>query len=216
MTTEQTDIPGLLSWHVDSLTKRGLTRETIIAAMLKSVTDEQIKSIVGFSPATGAEARRGGLQGSPGVAIPFTDPTNPTKLRGTRFRLDYPAEIGGKAAKYISPKAAGNLLYFPPECRDKLSDVAVPLFFVEGEFKTLAAYQAGLFAVGLVGVYGWKGRGPDGQSQAIPDMDLITWKDRPVIIVFDSDVATNPQVSKARHELRMGHEVTAHRTHRTL
>src|SRR3989304_10143416 len=176
------DLPGLLSWHVDSLTKRGLTRETIIAAMLKSVTDDQIKNVVGFPPPAGEEARRRGLQGSPGIAIPFVDPINPTKLRDTHFRLDYPAEIGGKPAKYISRKGAGNLIYFPPGCGDKLPDISVPVFLVEGEFKALCAYQHGLFAVGLIGVYGWKGKGIDGQSQAITDLDLITWKNRQAII----------------------------------
>ncbi|HJW87059.1 MAG: hypothetical protein A2132_06250 [Nitrospirae bacterium RBG_16_43_11] len=198
--TNVEDLPGLSAWHVENLMKRGFTRETIITAMFKSVTHEQISGVVGFSPAAGEEARRRGLVGSPGIAIPFIDPINPTKLRDTRFRLDYPAEIGGKPAKYISRKGAGNLIYFPPGCSDKLQDISVPIFIVEGEFKALAAYQAGLFAVGLIGVFGWKGKGPDGQSQPIADFELIAWKGRQVIIVFDSDVATNPQVSKARHE----------------
>lgn len=199
MTTEIP--PGISVTHFDSLTKRGLTRDTIVAAMLKSVTHEQIKGSVGFMPLAGEEARRRGLEGSPGVAIPFTDPLHPQKLRGTRFRLDYPAEIQGKPAKYISPKGAANLIYFPPECSELLHDISVPAFITEGEFKTLTAWQHGLFCIGLVGVWGWKQKGTDGQSQAIPDMDLITWKGRQVVIVFDSDVTTNPNVLKARHAL---------------
>lgn len=195
------EMPGLTASHVDSLMKRGLTPETITAAQLKSVTHEQIKGSVGFSPPAGEEARRLSLVGSPGIAIPFVDPVNPKQLRGTRFRFDYPAEIGGKPAKYISPKGAGNILFFPPDCSEKLSDVSIPLFIVEGEFKALAAYQAGLFAVGLIGVYGWKTRGADGLSHVIPDFDLIELKGRQVFIVFDSDVTTNFNVQRARHEL---------------
>src|SRR3989304_4970342 len=76
----------------------------------------------------GEEARRRVLNGSPGIAIPYADPLHPKKLRDTRFRLDYPAEIGGKPAKYISRKGAGNLIFFPPGCSDKLPDISVPVF----------------------------------------------------------------------------------------
>lgn len=156
--------------------------------------------IAGFKPPPGPESKHLGLSGSCGIGIPFIHPLDKT-CRLTRFRLDYPAEIGGKPAKYISPKGAGNFLYFPPECSGKLSDASVPLIITEGEFKTLVAYEAGLFAVGLIGVWGWRTKGADGLSHVIPDFDLIEWKGRQVIIVFDSDVTTNINVQRARHEL---------------
>jgi hypothetical protein len=71
----------------------------------------------------------------------------------------------------------------------------------EGEFKALAAAQNGLLCVGLSGVWGWKTRGADGNSQAVPDLDLIEMRGRGVTIVFDSDVVLNTKVMQARHAL---------------
>lgn len=193
--------PGITSIHFESLKVRGFTIETIVSAGLKSVTADDIKTILGFNPPPGPEARRLGLSGSPGIGIPFFDLLN-GRLRLTRFRLDYPAEINGKPAKYLSPKGAGNILYFPPDCGEKLSDNSIPLIITEGEFKVLAAHQAGLFAVGLIGVWGWKTRvGSNLLSSVIADFDLINFNGRKIIIVYDSDAATNPSVEKARHAL---------------
>lgn len=193
--------PGISVTHFEALQKRGLTPNTIIAAKLKSVSAEDIRDILGFNPPPGPEARRLGLSGSPGIGIPNFDPMNPERIRQSRFRLDYPAEISGKPAKYVGPKKAGNIIYFPPGIGDKLPDVSMPMFITEGPFQTIMGHQNGLCTIGLAGVWGWKCRGLNGESQPIADLDLIAWKDRFVIIVFDSDVMTNQLVQKARHEL---------------
>jgi hypothetical protein len=86
-------------------------------------------------------------------------------------------------------QGAGNLLFFPPGCAERLKDTHELLYITEGEFKTLALWQAGLLCVGLIGVWGWRGKSLDRQSQSISDLDLITWQGRTVTIVFDSDVA---------------------------
>src|SRR5262249_51531286 len=127
--------------------------------------------------------------------------TGETRL--VRVRPDIAPVIDGKPAKYLSPKGAGNLLYFPPGCADRLKDPSEPLYITEGEFKVLAAWQVGLLAVGLVGVWGWRGKGLNGQGQPIPDLDLIAWRERTVVIVFDSDAAINLEVQRAQQALAM-------------
>jgi hypothetical protein len=175
--------------HIEALQKRGLTNATIDAAGFSSLSADQVLEVLKFNPNRSA-----------GLGMPFCHPqTGETRL--IRVRPDIAPIIDGKTAKYLSPKGAGNLLYFPPERADRLKDPAEPLYLTEGEFKTLAAWQAGLLAVGLVGVWGWRSRGLNSHSQPISDLDLIAWRERPVVIVFDSDAAINPDVQRARQAL---------------
>ncbi|HUF34787.1 MAG TPA: AAA family ATPase, partial [Gemmatimonadales bacterium] len=50
------------------------------------------------------------------------------------------------------------------------------------------------------GVWSWKQKGPQG-SVPIPDLDAIAWTGRTVYLVFDSDLATNPDVQRAETAL---------------
>ena len=189
-TTETRCYPPLLSLlHADDLFKRGLASETIEAARLRSASAEEVRSILNFNPTN-----------SSGLAIPYLHPlTGETRMM--RVRPDKPPVIDRKPAKYLSPKGAGNLIYFPPGCAERLRNTTEPIYITEGEFKVLAAWQAGLLCVGLIGVWGWRGKAMDNQSQPLPDLDLIPWQGRIVTIVFDSDVAVNPEVKRARHAL---------------
>jgi RecA-family ATPase len=175
--------------HIEALQKRGLTNATIDAAGFLSLSAEQVLTILKFN-----------LNRSGGLGIPFIHPTT-EETRLIRVRPDVAPIIDGKPAKYLSPKGAGNLLYCPPGCADRINDPTEPLYITEGEFKALAAWQAGLLAVGTVGVNGWKGKGLNGHGQPIPDLDLIVWRERTIIIVFDSDAAINPEVQRARQAL---------------
>ena len=175
--------------HVEALHKRGLTQATIDAAGFRSLTAEEVLAVLKFNPNRSA-----------GLGIPFSHPhTGETRL--IRVRPDVAPLIDGKPAKYLSPRGAGNLLYFPPGCADQLKNPEEPLYLTEGEFKALAARQARLLAVGLVGVWGWRGKDANGHGQPIPDLDLIEWRGRTVVAVFDSDAAINPEVQRARQAL---------------
>lgn len=172
------DNSRLSSDHRDALQKRGLTDETIEQAGLWSASPDEVRAILGFNPSN-----------SGGLVIPCFHPLTGA-IRMNRVRPNIPPLIDGKPAKYLSPRGAGNLLYFPPSCGERLKDTKELLYITEGEFKTLAAWQAGLLCVGVIGVWGWRGKGLNGQSQPIPDLDLISWQGRTVTIVYDSDVAT--------------------------
>ena len=174
--------------HVKQMLRRGLKSKTIEAAGLWSALPHQAEELLGFNPHAG------------GIVIPFFHPfTGEVPL--SRVRPDRPPLIGGKPAKYLSQKGAQNRLYFPPDCAPLLRDPTVPLIVTEGEFKVLLAYQYGLFAVGLIGVYGFRGKNKRGETGPISDLDLIVWENRVVTIVHDSDVATNERVRAARDAL---------------
>ena len=87
----------------------------------------------------------------------------------------------------------------PPRCRSKLADPSVPLWVTESNGKkTDAIAQAGFYAVGVNGVYGYKGRNQFGGVAWLADWDYISLKGRKVIIGFDSDTQTNSNVRRAR------------------
>jgi hypothetical protein len=94
-----------------------------------------------------------------------------------------------KPAKYESPRGIPNRVYLPPRVRECFADRSVPILFVEGEFKALAADQHGYAAIGLVGVNGWSKakESDDEERQPHPDIKDIVWKGRRVYIVLDSD-----------------------------
>src|SRR5437899_331240 len=109
-----------------------------------------------------------------GLAIPYVWPGE-DHVREYRLRRDHPdLEPSGSGFKevgrYLSPPGRGNKLYFVPgTCPNLLEDAEVPVVITEGEFKTqallrLAWHVAGdsaefpsFLAVGLSGVWGWKG-----------------------------------------------------------
>src|SRR5262245_10404680 len=170
--------------HRRIVTARGISLEMAAAAGLRTASSGEAKDVLGFDPK------------SSGILIPYTHPVS-GEIRTFRFRPDKPLIIDGKPAKYLSPRGIGNLFYFPPrfaQCEGKAT------FFTEGEFKTLAATQHDLLTVGLTGVSGWRTRA-NGNSEPIPDFDLLNIKGQKITIIFDSDVALNAQVKRARHKL---------------
>src|SRR5262249_60009081 len=128
--------------HQGLLADRGILKIAMEAG-LRSATCAEAKKILNFDPR------------SSGILIPYHHPVKGT-VRTFRFRPDVPLVINGKPAKYLSPRGVGNLIYFPPNAGTRVKEGAEPLLVTEGEFKALAATQAGLLCVGLSG--GWGGK----------------------------------------------------------
>ena len=135
----------LIDDHQRQMERRGITLETAKAAGLWSATADQVADILGFNPKSG------------GLVIPYFHPLTGQVVLN-RVRPDRPPIINSKPAKYLSPRGARNHLYFPPDAKDWIHDPTVAIGITEGEFKTLWAYQAGLHYVGLIGVWGWRGK----------------------------------------------------------
>ena len=104
----------------------------------------------------------------------------------SRYRCFY--EEGKDRPEYIQSiykkKETGNHLYIPANFdHDKLEGADTPIYFTEGEKKSLRAYQEGLLCIGLSGLWNWKKK----DEGLIPDFDKINFKDRKVFIVPDND-----------------------------
>lgn len=159
-----------------------------------------------------------------GIVFPVYWPGDPSPKE--RFlRRDHPdLESGSNGTlkargKYLAPPGRGNrLLFGPRETAEALTDAAAPIVLVEGLKKTLAAWRLSrwesaeprFLSCGLTGV--WNFRGTIGKAfdasgarvsvkGTIPDLDRVTWDGRSVLIVYDSDSATNPSVRAAREAL---------------
>jgi predicted P-loop ATPase len=160
-----------------------------------------------------------------GIIIPNRPPWNPENAREFRIRLDNPeleySSNGDvrESRKYIQPPGRPNILYFPPVLPlSALEDVALTIIITEGEFKTLALHRLAnhksepprFMAIGVAGCYNfWGVRGKTVASNGsrrdvkgvIPDIDRIVWDGRRVIVAYDADAETKPQVRAARWKL---------------
>jgi len=103
----------------------------------------------------------------------------------------------GKQVKYETPLGARMTLDVPPATRAVLDDPAVPLIFTEGIKKVDAINSAGGHAIGLLGVFNYRGKGEDGETANLPDFDHLNLAQRVADICYDSDVMTNPKVKAA-------------------
>ena|SRR5688572_17204869 len=144
-TESHSNLSLLSASHLAALRKRGLTDATIQEAGLWSANEQQVAEILHFDP------------GTEGIVIPYYHPITGEVVMN-RIRPDRLPVIGGKAAKYLSPRGAGNRLYFPPGAREWIIDPSIPIGLTEGEFKVLWTYQVGLRYIGLIGVWGWRGK----------------------------------------------------------
>ena len=181
-------LPSILPHHLIELRQSGLTDDTIRAAGIRSETSvATVKALL--------DTKQFPQRCLPALVFPFSD----TEGRNgyCRLRVDHPRVSGGKPVKYESPRGQPNQIYLPPGVADVLS-TNQELLVTEGEKKALAATQAGFPCIGLVGVFGWKqGR----KETLLPAMERIPWKGRTVYIVFDSDIATKPEVQDAECRL---------------
>lgn len=124
------------------------------------------------------------------------------------FRIRYLDPLPGfaglveKPQRYAQRKGTLNEVYYPPlnvEWEDVIEDPNVPIYITEGELKAAAGCAAGLATLGLGGVDVW--RSTKRMLPMLPSLKEINWKNRQVVIVFDSDAAHKPDVMRAQRVL---------------
>jgi len=182
--------PSLLDYHRHQLYASGLTDATIAAAGIYSETSpERNGEMLNWDgPANDLSAC---------LVYPYFDAAGQTVL--SRLKPDSPRiDPCGKPIKYESPRGASNRAYFPPGVREQVHPPGQTVLITEGEKKALALAQAGYAVIGLVGVYGWK---RSRREQLIDELEEVDWNGRDVVIVFDSDVSSNPDVQHAEARL---------------
>ncbi|OAI40626.1 hypothetical protein AYO38_05590 [bacterium SCGC AG-212-C10] len=130
----------------------------------------------------------------PALAIPIYNVHGEMAL--TVSRPDSPRQRAGKPVKYEWPSGQPLVLSVPPRCREHLDDPDVPLWITEGDKKADALASHGACAISLNGVSGGRGTNPKGGKTRLPCWDSIALNEREVILAFDSDSATKPQVMR--------------------
>lgn len=144
--------------HLADLRASGLSDDTIRAGNVYSLAPRFIEHFVGGGVSREIESA---------MCFPYQG--------GNFARIKLFPPLG--KMKYAQPANTSAHLYVPFSIKDDT------LYIAEGEKKTLAAYQHGLNAVGIGGVWNWISKG-----KPIDDLTLIQWEDREAVIVPDSDV----------------------------
>jgi hypothetical protein len=86
----------------------------------------------------------------------------------------------------------------PPSVQPLLGNPSVELWITEGVKKGDALASQGLCTIALVGgVWGFRGTNEHGGKVILPDWEHVALNGRLVYVVFDSDLATKPNVQAA-------------------
>lgn len=191
----------LLKQHIQDFAKSGLTAADAQAAGIYTESDPgRLGKLLGWN---GPAADLG-----PAWVAPYLDPDgSPTGYVGVK--PDHPRRAAnGKPRKYENPKGKPVRVYLPRGTIDKLADQGAVLIVTEGIKKALKAVKDGFACVALPGVDCWstkrkKGKAgkPVGKRRLLPDFDALGLAGRVVVVVFDSDAATNPKVMRAERAL---------------
>lgn len=137
-----------------------------------------------------------GIDGSPvtyaanGVAVPYMRP---------RYLAGGMTPLPKDGRKYDAPRGSGSQIYVPQAFTASiLPDGAVCV--VEGEKKAAALCKVGIPCVAIAGVDNVR-ESKSLTSALHPDLAAVVAQFSDVCIIFDSDIATNPNVERAEQRL---------------
>ncbi len=118
--------------------------------------------------------------------------------------FDPPVPFGAKKPqRYWQPPNTLPAFYLPPtlDWGAIAKNPELPLLITEGEKKAAAGCLNELATIGLGGVWSWRSK--KSQLVAIPDFDAFEWRQRTVLIVFDSDANEKEGVQQAMRMLAL-------------
>ncbi|OAI43519.1 hypothetical protein AYO38_02635 [bacterium SCGC AG-212-C10] len=180
-------------------TERTLTAEHL--EMLKvgsGISEEVIRQRGYFTIADFADARALGLKEVqcqvPALGIPVFNVHGEQVLIVSR--PDNPREREKKLVKYEWPFGQSLVISVPPQCQQHLNDPDVPLWVTEGDKKADSLASRGVCAISLNGVSGGRGTNAKGGKTRLECWQSIALNNREVILAFDSDSASNPNVMR--------------------
>lgn len=133
----------------------------------------------------------------PGLLVPMYR-ARTGECHGFQFKPAVPQVKPGtdKPMKYVSPHGQGNRLDVHPLCTDRVADVGQTLWVTEGVKKGDCLATLDRAVVSITGVWNWRAaQGPVAEWEDVP------LKGREVIVCFDSDALSNPQVMAAMKRL---------------
>ena len=201
--------PQITDEHLAVFARLRIDRKLLADAGICSVTDAQARDCGQFG-----QSQIGDFSG---IIFQYFDPETGHPVT-TRLRRNHPEiDANGKVQrKYVSPWGDKRHLYFSPGAASLLAEVTVPVVLVEAEKSSLALTalaartERRILPIATGGCWGWRGKvgvasDPQGNRQEVrgplPDLDRIAWTGRTAIILFDANVATNPNVQAARRAL---------------
>jgi hypothetical protein len=190
------DLPeGIAPQYASKLSEWGLRRETV----------ERAEFYTEWHPGQLSELLNGIKATPPALILPGWD------RAGRRNGFDVARMVpphrfpDGREAKYLRPKGSVTRAYFPPlpVTWEAVNTPGRLLLIAESPVKALAAAQAGLPCLGLVGVSTWSvKRQVEGEERRlIPDLAELDWRGRLVLVVFDTDPERKPLVNREAAEL---------------
>jgi hypothetical protein len=185
--------------------------------MLLKISDsslnEQDAKKLGFKVVNAEEAKALGVPAYAGFVLPYFDlKGKPTKFWRIRYledtRKGFEKVTGQKTLRYMQPSGTTNEVYLPPFVKwaDIASNATHPIVITEGELKAAIATKLGMPTIGLGGVFCF--RSSRNNQTLLPMLMEFDWEERKVIICYDSDAATNPNVTAAENMLAA--ELTQH------
>lgn len=193
--------PALAAW----LSEKGVAPDVAIERGYASAPTKAAVRALGFSSSQ--------LMGPviPAFVIPIRDSSG--EIRYHQIRRQSPRrDRAGRPVKYETPAKATPCVDVHPWCRPFLKDPRVQLLVTEGATKadallTVARRDGTAVCIAnLLGVFGWRGTSQQGGSAALPCWEDFALKGddgpRTVVLVFDSDAVSKPQVHQALRRLR--------------
>lgn len=169
------------------------------------ITPEQAEQAGIYYEASGKDVFEE-FKGQPVAVFPYFDPFTDKVLTFRRdgrqeefARVRYLSKtMDKKARRYDQPRASGVMPYFPMvlDWPKIIADTTHPIVFTEGEKKALALACHGVATIGLGGVYNFM---DDGRFLEL--LEGIKYSQRPIILMFDSDRADNPNIRVAEDRL---------------
>lgn len=116
---------------------------------------------------------------------------------GVQWRPNTPqADRRGKRPKYVMPSSEAGRLDVHPRNTARIVDPTVELWITEGIKKADALTARGACVVALAGVYNWRST-----MGALGDWEDVRLKGRDVVVCFDADALTKPNVLRAMQRL---------------
>lgn len=178
-------VDGLDAIPYETLEDSGIPRDVADQLNYRNLTPADVEDALGYE-----------MPGCWGITYTNPDGSN-VLVDGKPFvRVRCPE---GVKPKYRTRKGSGNRIYFSPLLNPAMLTSGKPLLITVGEKCTDSANHHGFPCIGLAGVHNWKDKtSPDG----LAELKEINFKEgRQILICFDSDLTTNPNVLEAGHKL---------------
>jgi hypothetical protein len=182
-------------------------KRAMLTKINDSLLDEKDAVKLKFKPLTAEQTKQLNVPAEyAGFLIPYFDISGkPTKFWRLRYledtRKGFDVLSGRKALRYVQAAGGINEVYLPPfvDWREIADNVEIPLVITEGELKAACATKLRIPTIGLGGVYCFKSS--KNKEVMLPALRQFKWKERSVMICYDSDAVTNPMVVMAENQL---------------